>query len=95
MELLQDKYLGLEVQQRRRGHHPPFPELVVGCGSDEGAGGWALLLSDTAGCIHRVTVAPDEVFDGDDDEDDSEDENNTDNRTNSDGPSAKRQKTPP
>lgn len=30
-----------------------------------------------------------------DDEDDSEDENNTDNRTNSDGPSAKRQKTPP
>lgn len=40
-----------------------------------------------------VTVAPDEVFAGDD-EDDSEDENNTDNRTNSDGPSAKRQKTP-
>ena len=39
-------------------------------------------------------VAPDEAFDGDD-EDDSEDENNTDNRTNSDGPSAKRQKTPP
>ena len=29
-----------------------------------------------------VTVAPDEVFAGDD-EDDSEDENNTDNRTNS------------
>ena len=29
-----------------------------------------------------------------DDEDDSEDENNTDNRTKSDGPSAKRQKTP-
>ena len=36
-------------------------------------------------------VAPDEAFDGDD-EDDSEDENNTDNRTNSDGPSAKWQK---
>nr|CAI9698132.1 unnamed protein product [Rangifer tarandus platyrhynchus] len=39
----------------------------------------------------RVMVAPDEVFDGDD-EDDSEDENNTDNRTNCDGPSAKWQK---
>ncbi|KAB0368310.1 hypothetical protein FD755_020076 [Muntiacus reevesi] len=35
-----------------------------------------------------------EIFDGDDDEDDSEDENNTDNRTNSNGPSAKLQKTP-
>uniref|UniRef100_A0AC11AKS2 Uncharacterized protein n=1 Tax=Ovis aries TaxID=9940 RepID=A0AC11AKS2_SHEEP len=33
------------------------------------------------------TAAPDEALD-----DDSEDENNTDNRTNSDGPSAKRQK---
>ena len=41
----------------------------------------------------RVTVAPDEVFAGDD-EHDSEDENNTDNRTNSDGPSAKWQNTP-
>ena len=40
-----------------------------------------------------VTVAPDEVFAGDD-EHDSEDENNTDNRTNSDGPSAKWQNTP-
>ncbi|XP_007127377.1 EKC/KEOPS complex subunit GON7 [Physeter macrocephalus] len=38
-------------------------------------------------------AAPDEALDGDD-EDDAEDENNVDNRTNSDGPSAKRPKTP-
>ncbi|XP_057589846.1 EKC/KEOPS complex subunit GON7 isoform X3 [Hippopotamus amphibius kiboko] len=40
----------------------------------------------------RVAEAPDKALDGD--EDDAEDESNTDNRTNSDGPSAKRPKTP-
>ncbi|XP_059951685.1 EKC/KEOPS complex subunit GON7 [Mesoplodon densirostris] len=41
----------------------------------------------------QVAAAPDDALDGDD-EDDAEDENNVDNRTNSDGPSAKRPKTP-
>ncbi|XP_032479723.1 EKC/KEOPS complex subunit GON7 [Phocoena sinus] len=41
----------------------------------------------------RVAAAPKKALDGDD-EDDAEDENNVDNRTNSDGPSAKRPKTP-
>ncbi|XP_060021769.1 EKC/KEOPS complex subunit GON7 [Lagenorhynchus albirostris] len=41
----------------------------------------------------RVTADPEKALDGDD-EDDAEDENNVDNRTNSDGPSAKRPKTP-
>ncbi|KAM6171788.1 EKC/KEOPS complex subunit GON7 [Erethizon dorsatum] len=41
----------------------------------------------------RVTADPDETLEGND-EDDAEDENNIDKRTNSDGPSAKRPKTP-
>ncbi|XP_005390400.1 PREDICTED: uncharacterized protein C14orf142 homolog [Chinchilla lanigera] len=41
----------------------------------------------------RATADPDETPEGND-EDDAEDENNIDKRTNSDGPSAKRPKTP-
>ena len=97
MELL-GEYIGLEGQRQ---------QLRVPCEAPGVTGPFQSLLSGVAQMRELVTelfgsqvqpeaqdrgtAAPNEALDGDD-EDDSEDENNTDNRTNSDGPSAKRQK---
>ncbi|KAJ1064144.1 hypothetical protein K5549_014558 [Capra hircus] len=93
MELL-GEYIGLEGQRQQLrvpsevpGITDPFQSLLSGVAQ------MRELVTELFGSQVQPeaqdwgTAAPDEALD-----DDSEDENNTDNRTNSDGPSAKRQK---
>ncbi|XP_055274392.1 EKC/KEOPS complex subunit GON7 isoform X1 [Moschus berezovskii] len=99
MELL-GEYIGLEGQRQQLrvpceapGVTDPFQSLLSGVAQMRDLVTELFDSQVQQKAQDRVTAAPDEALDGDD-EDDSEDENNTDNRTNSDGPSAKRQKTP-